>query len=164
MNRLRIFTSELFIAFMLTLLLSGCSWMTNFIVTNSSDAPVNLSIAAETIKQQSGIITCPIDYWSYLETNKVPAGSSVSWQRLSQERYKLDQQSCSAHFEIFPGESVRISAELNYFESQHAKALLPGKINKLSIHTKDGEILITGIQIAKHFIMLDKSTYAYIIK
>jgi hypothetical protein len=66
--------------------------------------------------------------------------------------------------EILPSESVSLSKELNYSESGNAKALFAGKVNALAISTKDGEILITGAQIAKHFVRVDKFTYRYTIK
>lgn len=138
--------------------------MTNFIVSNTSDSPAKVSITALTIAPKTdGNTICPINNWATLEI-KALTDNSAPWQPLPQARYKFDAKACSAQLEILPGESISITKELNYDEKNKSNELPPGGINRLSILTKNGEILLTELQIFKHFTKVDRSTYVYAIK
>jgi len=162
----RMFVCEVCFGLAALLVLSGCSWMTRFAVTNGSDAPIKLLISAEKTKAiEARGSTCTIADWAPLEITSSPLSrwSEISWQKLPQERYTLDRQYCVAEIEIRPGESVSVTEELTY--SGHRREYgTPGQLSSLTIQSKDGEISSKGWEITKHFERLSETLYVYSYK
>lgn len=164
--RTRILARPICAALAAALILSGCSWMTRFAVTNGTDSPIKLLIAAEKSKADGAPgRACPIGDWAPLEVTAAPLGrwGEISWQKLPQERYTLDRQYCLAEIEIAPGESVSITGELTYPGHRRAYGI-PGQLASLTIQSRDGEISSKGWEITKHFARLSDALYVYTYK
>lgn len=166
LNCTRLFICEVCFGLAALFALSGCSWMTRFAVTNSSDAPIKLLISAERTKAvEARGSTCTIADWAPLEMTSSPLSrwSEISWQKLPQERYTLDRQNCLAEIEIRPGESVSVTEELTY--GGHRREFgTPGQLSSLTIQSKDGEVSSKGWEITKRFERLSETLYVYSYK
>lgn len=144
--------------------LSGCSWMTDFAVSNNSDAPIKILFTVEKRKPPGAQDSvCEIDSRFKITASPLSRWSRASWEPLPPERYTVDPQNCSAEIEIRSGESVVITYDHMYLE--HRRNLgTPGRITSLTIQSKDGEISIKGWEITKYFEKLDNALFVYSYK
>jgi len=138
-------------------LLSACSYISDFVVVNESDEPIEVSYK---IRESA--------YEVFQEIAK-PAkiaeadlrGSNKHWQELEAGNYRLDRGTRTIAVQVMPHEALRLEGIPNYSEASDADNF---KIEEVLVRGSHDEVRMQGNQVRKRFMKESVSLYVFTYK
>jgi hypothetical protein len=141
----------LFTVFLLTLAgsLMACSYLTDFVVVNATDSPIEIQYVikkpATPVPRQTLPITPAIKAVSQLH-------QQIAWRELATSQYKFDPDNRTVVVSLSPNEALRIE-QCNLVDGPVDDAHQAAKfsIEEINIIGSRGEIKLQGEQLRKMF-------------
>lgn len=137
----------------ISLILFSCSWLTDFVVMNGSDAPIELNYRFKLIKDKNGLPTCPgLKFFGGPEIpkNGEYKGSKTYWVALSSERYQYSESECAVTLTLEPDQIIKIGSIPTYTGHKSGRGDFLG-VEQLTLKTKDGLITYSGLELVRRF-------------
>ncbi len=143
---------------LLAYLLSGCSWVTSFVITNKTSSV--LEVNYQFGRMRTGTSGC-FDDW-----RPVPSVGPISdlqnqraeWRQLNRDEYSCDVKKLRVRFPLKPNMAVSVGAEVNYFEHSLGYSNHLG-IDSLRLSGNSGSIAYEGLQVIRGFRKVDQTLY-----
>lgn len=136
------------------LLLTACSYLTNFAVVNASDRAIEVKYK---IKNLTGSVS---PHWGLPIVPAVKKISElhqeVSWQDLSASEFTIDPENRTVVVSLKPGEALRIEQRNLADESDPARNF---SIEEINIKGTSGEITLQGERLYTSFVAESKKVY-----
>jgi hypothetical protein len=137
MKRLILFS----VVMCLTSILAGCSFLADVVIVNNSNDFLQISYQAKT--PNYGELTPRFAPLSEFSVNR------TEWRELSEERYKIDNETGTVEVRLAPHEALNIkSIDAGRAEDNPDKAL---NLKSLQIASEKGSIILEGDQIYRQF-------------
>jgi hypothetical protein len=138
-----------------TLLLAGCSYLTEFVIVNASDQPIKVQYQVKKPPNPQSPNRLPM-------SPEVKAASQlqkeVEWRELSASQYSFDPDTRIAIIQLMPGEAVRIEV-IDLVDKQDSDIASRFAIEEIDISGANGEIKLQGEQARKSFVPESKQLY-----
>ena len=145
----------------LSVLLSSCSWVSNFVVLNQSNQPLQVTYK---VKQS------PYDVFQEIGKPAKKAAADLldyerHWRVLDNGEYSLSPEIRSVTVQVMPGEALRLEAIPNFSGyDRDGSGLKKIRIQEVLLNGAQGELLIKADEIPKGFIRNSESLYVLTYK
>ena len=132
---------------------SACSYATDFVVINESDAPIEVRYRIKNVPGPYALRETP----ATIATSQLNAHGDHQWNELPPTRYNLDQESRTITVNVMPNEALLIlkmdtrDAELFLFE-------------EITVAGANGEMRLTGQQARRAFSEVSRDLYTLTYK
>ncbi len=137
----------------------GCSWITDFAVSNRSESPIRITYSYSGTSSE-----CPFERWERPAiTSTAPMGwwrPRAEWTELSHDAYHLDPEGCSVSTSLQPGTAVRVAEGLNYTGHRSGRWGILADL-RLTIASPSGEITLQGLELVRSFSKRSDVLYEY---
>ncbi len=144
-----------FAAICFALFNSACSWFTNFVIVNKSNAPAKIQLKYKPLSGERYLIKKTLT-----EKGEIPDGS---WQKLSSEEYTDNKPAEIVNLTLAPNTALAIGEELNYTGHESGKAE-DFKVIGLEISGASGTVNFEGRQVLLQFEKQSDSLYTLVYK
>jgi hypothetical protein len=144
-----------FAGIVLVVIVSGCSWMTFFVVQNNSDGEIRIRYA---------LCCTNTKYWyivpKIIKSSQIEDGV-INWNSIPEAEHTYDKEKGIVEISLPPDHAVLVNHEPNYTgynkdRNSHAKIL------GFTISSPKGQITYTGNELGKVF--KEQSKKLYILK
>jgi hypothetical protein len=153
----RYFTLAVFAS---VLLLSACSYTSNFVVLNESGKPIRVRYKLKTSAYEPfQLIAEPARVSESNLRNR-----DREWQVLKSSEYHLDRESRTITVDLPPHEALRVLYITNYRGHDDASGADRFEIDEIVISGASGEVAIQGDQTRKKFAEESESLYVWAYK
>jgi hypothetical protein len=136
--------------FCLTLVLTACSTVENFIIVNNSDDVLRIEYQSRNI---------PFNEFKKISADKITSPEK-NWQELSADEYEIDAQTKTVKTKIAPKEALLIDKEVNY--QGHDEESF--NITNIKLLGKNGVISFEGKQAQTAFEKQENRDYVIFYK
>ncbi len=138
------------------LLLAACSYVTDFVIVNESDAPVTIRYE---VKDYPGPFSPPVD-------PGVVAASELSedGRQWNPVQFEVDEASRSVTTRLMPGQALRIATMNHYSGHDDPTDTYKYQIRKITISGTRGELNLTDEQARTSFTKIARSLYTLTYK
>jgi hypothetical protein len=146
--------SKLVFVFCITMTLSSCSWITKFVIANTSQSQLYVSYLV------SGK-SCPDDNVIIVPARKQIADlkkNSVTWQKLTSNDYTCDASNFVVTTSLPPNTALLVASVATYTGSA-SYGNDNFQVLRLELKGTEGEISLKGLQVLKKFIFENDSLY-----
>lgn len=139
------------------LLLTACTYGTDFVVVNESVKPINVRYKLK---------IAPPDRPFYFVGNPAKVLAShlsdrrKEWHELSTGDYQLDQGTRTVTIQLSPREALRIALVIDYEFYNETQRSEQFYVEEITIAGEDGEIRFMGEQVRKAFVKDSGNLYA----
>lgn len=138
----------LILILLFSLATAACSYLTDFVVINTSGSPVEVNYK---FKAPSGgpktIETIPaIQSASQLNSN-----GKKQWQDLTADKYRIDQTSRTVTVKLLPQEALFITRMHHYIGPDDSSDVNFFPVEEISIAGSEGNLTFSGKQLLKAF-------------
>ena len=142
------------------LLLSACSYTSNFVVLNETEQPLRV---------QYKVKNSPSEPLQMTGAPAKTAGANLSnrdkqWQILKSGEYQLDREARTITVDVMPHEALRILYITNYGGHDDDSDANKFAVNEIIIKGAAGEAKYQGEQIRRQFIEVSESLYVLMYK
>jgi hypothetical protein len=147
MRRLLIFSTLILASFY-----AGCSYRTDYVVVNSSRAPVQVTytIAPTTIDPLAGVVP------SMLPTTEL---NGREWRKLSATEYVFDRANRTVTISLPPNQGLLITRGGDY--NPNPPVAEKFVIEEIRIAGANGEMILKGNAVSKAFVVVSKPFYRF---
>jgi len=131
---------------LLSTLISGCSWITDFVISNTSSADLFISYKV------SGK-SCPEDNFTPVparKTNTELKNRDGEWKKLSPNEYSCDANTMVVKTTLPPNTALRVARIATYIGPEHY-GNEDFKVLRLELNGTEGEIHLNGLKVLKAF-------------
>lgn len=146
---------------LLTNLLSGCSWITVFVITNQTDKVLEITYQFRKMSNETG--SCFDEYFRPAP-RLIPISDlrkqGTEWRDLNQNESSCDVKALRVRFPLKPSMAVSIGSAVNYLGhgdnlaySQHLG------IESLMLRGGSGSVMYEGVQVIRGFRKVDETLY-----
>jgi hypothetical protein len=148
------------LTFASVLLLSACSYTSNFVVLNESEQP---------IKVQYKIKNSPSEPLQLIGEPAKTAGANLrngdkQWRILKSDEYQLDREARTITIDVMPHEALRVMYITNYGGHDDASEANKFKIDEIIVTGAHGEAKYQGEQIRRQFTEASETLYVLTYK
>jgi len=147
-------------------MLAGCSYLTNFVVINATDRPIEIQY----VIKQPGDSSPPFSVTQTLPITPaiksvLQLGQQTEWRELSAAQYTFDPDNRRVGVSLMPNEALRIDKQ-NLVDGKVDDASLAAKfsIEEINIMGGYGEIKLQGEQVRKMFVAESRKLYTLTYK
>ena len=142
-------------------LLSGCSWITNFVITNKTTSVLKVTYQFSRMRTETG--SCFDENW-----RRVPRVIPISglrergakWRKLNPTEYSCDVKELTVKFQLEPNMAVSVGGEVNYLDLREGLADTRHLgIESLALRGESGSITYEGVQVIRGFRRVDQDLY-----
>lgn len=144
------------ILIILTLVLSGCSYTTDFVVVNETEYAIQVIYKIKQVPK--GPPTLEIEPIVVPAAN-VETRDKSKWNKLTQDRYSIDQINRTVTVTLFPHEALWITSMFHYIGDDDPNDVENFPIQELSVIGVDGEMKFTGDKARKAFERVSRVLY-----
>lgn len=151
-----------FLLFLPALLLSGCSALPRYVISNNSGEIVVINYSYPTQgKQAAG--RCPIKKLRALPETTLDtlANERIAWQKLSMNNYVFDDRECSVKVAIIAGASMTFATLDPFKQAAAAMSKADPALIQLDIQNERERVRLSGADIFKRFEQKGERLYVY---
>jgi hypothetical protein len=132
--------------------LCGCSWITDLVVANRSDDPLELLVSVPRHAGSAGRVTeCLWPQKGLRGLALSDLSEKAQWKTLEQDQVRYDDSTCVATMTLAPNTGVAIAAVGTYTGNWKRRAPSRLPVESLTLRTPDGSITYTGLELLKRF-------------
>lgn len=138
-----------------SLLLSSCSWITDFVIANRSDAELSVSYL---VNGKS----CPDGNFIIVPARKEIADlekDGVKWQRLTSKEYTCDESAFVVATTLPSGTALLVARIATYTGNISSYGNNAFNVLRLELKGSEGEVSLKGMQVLKAFKFESKTLY-----
>ena len=138
----------LFFILMSCLASGACSYVTDFVVINTSESPVEISYKFKPAPEAPPIIKGnPV----FTSASKVESKEKGNWQDIATDRYEIDQATRTVKVKLQAQEALFITRMHHYFGPDDPNDVKGFPVEELSIVGSTGNLNFSGKQLLKAF-------------
>ncbi len=151
-----------FIVLLPALLLSGCSALPRYVISNNSGEIVVIKYSYPAQGKQ-GIGSCPIKKLRALPETTLDklANERIAWQKLSTNNYVFDDRECSVKVAIIAGASVTVAMLDPFKKTAAALSKVDPALIQLDLQNERDSVRLSGADIFKRFEQKGERLYVY---
>ena len=142
------------------LLLSACSWTSNFVLLNESDQPIKVQYKIKNSSSEPLHLTG--EPAKTAEANL--RNGDKQWRLLKSGEYQLDREARTITIDVMPREALRVMYITNYGGHDDASDANKFVIDEIIVKGAHGEAKYQGEQIRKHFTEASETLYVLTYK
>ena len=142
------------------LLLTGCSYMTDFAVINESDQPVEVRYK---IKNYPGSFSPPVTP-ATIAASQLSTKGNQQWNNLASDRFQLDQDNQTVVVRVMPHQALLIADMHNYGGHEDAWGAKEFPIEQITLRGARGEINLANERARTTFSEVSRALYTLTYK
>jgi len=142
------------------LLLTGCSYITDFAVINESDQPVEVRYK---IKNYPGSFSPPVTP-ATIAASQLSTKGDRQWNKLAPDRFQLDQDNRAVVVRVMPHEALLVADMHNYGGHEATWDAKEFPIVQLTVKGSRGEITFTNDDARRSFSEVSRALYTLTYK
>ena len=136
-------------------LLSACSYITDFVVANESDQPIEVRYR---VKKFPGPFTPPA-VPSTIETSQLSPKGSQQWHQLTSDGFQLDEDSRTVKVRVLPHQALRIATMHHYGGHDDSVDAQDFPVEEITIVGTNGEQRFVGQHARTTFSAVSRALY-----
>ena len=148
------------LTFALALLLTACSYTTNFVVVNTTDRPLELRYKIKA----SGRDPLQLAGELLKTTAEKLRGGDSEWQRLSPEEYTVDREARVVTLRVMPQEALAVRRLTNYGGHDDTADAESFAIEEIRLKGTSGEVTLQGDEARRAFLRESDNLYTLTYK
>ena len=149
-----------FLTFALALVLTACSYTTNFVVVNATARPLELRYKVKASARDP--LQLAGELLKTAEENL--RNSDKGWQRLAPEEYTVDREARMITLRVMPHEAVAVRRLTNYGGHDDTADAETFAIEEIRLSGAGGELLLQGDEARRGFLAESDTLYALTYK
>jgi len=139
-----VLTSLLF----LTLVASGCSYSTSFVIVNDADYSIEVSYRIKAVPAGPRFLDVPPGVISAAD---IETRDREKWTKLGSDHYRIDQVNRTVIVTLAPHEALWVTSMSHYIGGIDPNDVQDFPIQDISISGSEGEMKFTGDQARQSF-------------
>jgi len=140
--------------------LSGCSYLTDFVVVNDSGAPVEVRYQ---IKNYPGTFSPPVAPAS-MSASELKSKGNQQWTTITSSRFQLDEANRTVIVQLSPQEALLVTRMHNYAGHDNPADAQEFPIQQISLSGVHGETKFVGEQARRSFTEISSALYTLTYK
>ena len=146
----------IFTLLLLTIILTSCSYSTDFVVLNDTDHPIEVVYVVKPFPH--GPPSLEIEP-KVVSSADLQVEQASNWEKLAPDRFRVDQMNRTVTVSLSAHQALWITSMHHYIGDEDPNDVQGFPIQEISLRDADGELKFSGDQARKAFGRLSRVVY-----
>ncbi|HEU0143484.1 MAG TPA: hypothetical protein VFQ47_01745 [Nitrososphaera sp.] len=146
---------------LLILILTACSYSTDFVVVNESDQTIEVRYKIKKFPvgppTLEGIPT-------KIDASQLGSRDRRKWQKVNPDQYQIDQENRTVRVNLMPHEALWVTSMFHYFGDEDPNDVASWPVEEISAKGAGGGITFTGDKSRQSFTYVSRVLYSLTYK